>query len=35
MAAGLVQVRDQQERGKAYRYYVENAFAMPEFMGTN
>ena len=35
MAASLVQVRDQQERGKAYRFYVENAFAMPEMVGTH
>ena len=25
LAASLVQVRDQRERGRAYRYYVENA----------
>jgi hypothetical protein len=35
LAASLVQVRDQAERGKAYRYYVENAFAMPEMVGTH
>ena len=35
MAASLVQVRDQKERGRAYRYYVENAFAMPELVGTH
>jgi len=35
MAASLVQVRDQRERGRAYRYYVENAFAMPELVGTH
>jgi hypothetical protein len=35
MAASLVQVRDQAERGVAYRYYVENAFAMPEMIGTH
>jgi hypothetical protein len=35
MAASLVQVRDQAERGKAYRFYVENAFAMPEMVGTH
>jgi hypothetical protein len=35
LAAGLVQVRDQAERGVAYRYYVENAFAMPEMIGTH
>jgi len=35
LAASLVQVRDQQERGRAYRYYVENALAMPEVIGTH
>jgi hypothetical protein len=35
LAASLVQVRDQAERGKAYRFYVENAFAMPEMVGTH
>ncbi len=35
MAASLVLVRDQAERGVAYRYYVENAFAMPEVVGTH
>jgi hypothetical protein len=35
LAASLVQVRDQKERGRAYRYYVENAFAMPELVGTH
>ena len=35
LAASLVQVRDQAERGVAYRYYVENAFAMPELIGTH
>jgi len=35
LAASLVQVRDQTERGVAYRYYVENAFAMPEMIGTH
>jgi len=35
MAASLVQVRDQKERGKAYRFYVEHAFAMPELIGTH
>jgi hypothetical protein len=35
LAASLVQVRDQNERGIAYRYYVENAFAMPEMIGTH
>jgi hypothetical protein len=35
LAASLVQVRDSAERGVAYRYYVENAFAMPELIGTH
>lgn len=35
LAASLVQVKDQKERGVAYRYYVENAFAMPEMIGTH
>ncbi|HTQ56713.1 MAG TPA: hypothetical protein VMI94_19740 [Bryobacteraceae bacterium] len=35
MAAGLVEVRDQQERGIAYRYYVENAAAMPAMIGAH
>jgi hypothetical protein len=35
LAASLVQVRDAAERGVAYRYYVENAFAMPELIGTH
>jgi hypothetical protein len=35
LEAGLVQVRDQGERGMAYRYYVEQAFAMPELIGTH
>jgi hypothetical protein len=33
LGAGLVQVRDQKERGVAYRYYVEQAAALPEFLG--
>lgn len=35
LSAGLVQVRDQAERGVAYRYYVENAVAMPALIGTH
>lgn len=35
LAASLVQVRDHRERGTAYRYYVEQAFAMPELIGTH
>lgn len=33
LGAGLVQVRDQRERGVAYRYYVEQAAARPAFVG--
>jgi hypothetical protein len=35
LEAGLVQVRDQEQRGVAYRYYVEQAFSMPELIGTH
>lgn len=35
LAAGLVQVRDQVERGVAYRYYVEQAASHPAFIGTS
>jgi hypothetical protein len=35
LAASLVQVRDQQQRGVAYRSCVEQAFAMPELIGTH
>jgi hypothetical protein len=35
LSAGLVQVKDYPERGVAYRYYVEQAFAMPELIGTH
>jgi hypothetical protein len=35
LAASLVQVKDAKERGVAYRYYVEQAFAMPELIGTH
>jgi hypothetical protein len=35
LEAGLVQVRDQEERGVAYRFYVEQAYAMPELIGTH
>ncbi|HEY9850680.1 MAG TPA: hypothetical protein V6D28_14535 [Leptolyngbyaceae cyanobacterium] len=35
MSAGLKQVRDRKERGIAYRYYVENAAAMPAVIGTH
>jgi hypothetical protein len=34
LAAGLVQTRDQAERGVAYRYYVEQAASFPAFVGT-
>jgi hypothetical protein len=33
LAAGLVQARDQHERGVAYRYYVEQAAALEWFLG--
>ena len=33
LGAGLVQVRDQRERGVGYRYYVEQAAAQPAFVG--
>ena len=35
LAASLVQVRDQEQRGVAYRYYVEQAYAQPELIGTH
>jgi hypothetical protein len=35
LAPGLVQVRDQAERGAAYRYYVEQAAAFPAFIGSS
>jgi hypothetical protein len=35
LAASLVQVRDQEQRAVAYRWYVEQAFAMPELIGTH
>ncbi len=35
LAAGLVQVRNQAERGVAYRYYVEQAAAFPAFIGSS
>jgi hypothetical protein len=35
MAAGLVQCKNQEERGVAYRYYVENAAAQPAIIGTH
>lgn len=35
LAAGLVQVRDQAERGTAYRYYVEQAASFPAFIGSS
>jgi hypothetical protein len=33
LAAGLVQAKDQTERGMAYRYYVEQAASLPWFVG--
>jgi len=35
LGAGLVQTRDQVERGKGYRYYVEQAAAFPGFVGAH
>jgi hypothetical protein len=35
LAAGLVQTRDQQDRGVAYRYFVEQAAAFPALIGTS
>lgn len=35
LAASLVQVRNQAERGVAYRYYVEQAFALPGVIGAH
>jgi len=35
LAAGLVQAADQQQRGVAYRYYVETAAAHPALIGTH
>jgi hypothetical protein len=35
LAASLVQVKNQWERGVAYRHYVEQAFAMPALIGTH
>jgi hypothetical protein len=35
LAASLVQVKNQAERGVAYRFYVEQAFALPGLVGTH
>jgi hypothetical protein len=35
LAPGLAQTRSQEERGIAYRYYVENAAAFPALIGTH
>ncbi len=35
LGAGLVQTADQTERGKGYRYYVEQAAALPGFLGAH
>jgi hypothetical protein len=35
LGAGLVQTADQIERGKGYRYYVEQAAALPGFLGAH
>ena len=34
LAGGLEQVKDQKERGKAYRHYVENAISHPNVVST-
>ena len=33
LGAGLVQAKDQTERGIAYRFYVEQAASQPGFLG--
>jgi len=35
LAAGLTQVRNQEERGVAYRYYLEHAATVPAFVGAS
>jgi hypothetical protein len=35
LGAGLVQTRDQVERAKGYRYYVEQSAALPAFLGAH
>lgn len=35
LAAGLMQAMDQTQRGIAYRYYVEQAAALPPFVGSH
>jgi len=35
LGAGLVQTADQSERAKGYRYYVEQAAALPAFVGAH
>ena len=35
LGAGLVQTRDQAERAKGYRYYLERAAALPAFLGAH
>ena len=35
LSAGLVQARDQGERGIAYRYYVESVASHPAMIGTH
>jgi hypothetical protein len=35
LGAGLVQTRDQAERASGYRYYVEQAAALPGFVGAH
>ncbi len=35
LGAGLVQARDQKERAKGYRYYIEQAASLPYFLGAH
>jgi hypothetical protein len=35
LGAGLVQVKNQKERGVAYGYYMEQAAALPSFLGAH
>jgi hypothetical protein len=35
LAAGLTQVRNQEERGLAYRYFLEHAAMVPAFVGAS
>jgi len=35
LAAGLIQARDDRQRGVAYRYYAEQALALPTLIGVH